>query len=111
VLVALTFEQNCLAEKIAKRVGMGKGAVQSCKKRSIDMILSGHHFLPSERKKRKDSVKKPAEAAVNEWCHSNESSNLDTDSYLVSSYQSERRCNWNNGSLPCVARVKSRDTV
>jgi hypothetical protein len=62
VLVTLTFEKNCSAENIAKRVGMGKGAVQNCKKRSIDMILSGHHFLPSEREKRKDSVKEPAEA-------------------------------------------------
>jgi hypothetical protein len=62
---------------------MNKGAIQHYKKKLIDMISSGQHSLPSERRKRKYSVKEPAEAAVNEWCHSNESSNLDTDSYRV----------------------------
>jgi hypothetical protein len=58
--------------KIVERVGMGKSAVQKCKKRSSAKISNGQHFFPSERKKRKDSVKEPAEAAVNVCYHSNE---------------------------------------
>jgi hypothetical protein len=57
------------------------GKLTRLKNKGLEMIASRVHFAPTERKTRNDAYREEAACCVSDFCHSDESSRLDTESY------------------------------
>ena len=74
-------DEKVVIQKVANRLGMSWKKVSSCSGTASLLIHSGEKYSPFKRKQRSDCSREAAYAAVHEFCHCNESSNLDTESY------------------------------
>jgi hypothetical protein len=85
ILVAATFgpEKYVSLFQIADSFGVSRQIVDKCKERGVDMRATGAAFKPAKRQQRSDCIRAAAKMAVHEFCHSEEGSNVDTESYRI----------------------------
>jgi hypothetical protein len=85
ILVAATFcpEKTVSVFQIADSFGVSRQTVEKCKERGAEMQVTGTAFKPADRKQRADCIRPEATMAVHEFCHSEEGSNVDTESYRI----------------------------
>jgi hypothetical protein len=82
VLVACSFG-NINAASVANRLGTNRSIVQECKDRGQYLRDNDQRFEPAERQQRSDCYRDAATESVHAFCHSEEGSRLDTQSYRV----------------------------
>jgi hypothetical protein len=68
-------------QNVAIRLGTNWRKANACSLRASQFLRSGEKYCPSKNKQRSDCSREAAYIAVHEFCHCNESSNLDTESY------------------------------
>ena len=85
ILVAATFgpEKKVSLFQIADSFGVSRQIVDKCNVRVAAMRATGAAFKPAERQQRSDCIRAAAKMAVHEFCHSEEGSNVDTESYRI----------------------------
>jgi hypothetical protein len=84
VLIAATFgATDESVTKVAGRLNQRVQTVKSMAKNGREMKVDKKCYVTRTRKKRFDNVQDPASLAVFRFCHSEESSKLDTESYRV----------------------------
>jgi hypothetical protein len=84
VLTASTFgatEESVI--RVADRLSQRPNTVKTMSNYARTMKVNGKRYTTRTRKKRFDNVQDPAALAVYRFCHSEESSKLDTESYRV----------------------------
>jgi hypothetical protein len=74
-------EEKVVVQKVAERLGTNWRKVNACSEKASLLIGSGQNYIPFKRKRRSDYAREAAYAAITEFCHCNDSSNLDTESY------------------------------
>jgi hypothetical protein len=72
---------STIASRFGYAGGNGRDRVKDCRKKGKMMIQEGLRFVPSERTQRKDAYRSIAIACVDDYCHSEEGSRVDTNSY------------------------------
>jgi hypothetical protein len=85
ILVAATFGpvKKVSLFQIADSFGVSRQTVDKCKERGAEMQATGAACKPAARQQRLDCIRAAAKIAVHELCHSNEGSNVDTESYRI----------------------------
>jgi hypothetical protein len=80
---ALPGEEASLRNIASRILGIDEasGKLTRHKNKALEMIASQASFSPKERKTRADSYREEAACCVSDFCHSEESSRLDTESY------------------------------
>jgi hypothetical protein len=81
---ALPEEEETSLRNIASRIlgtADASGKLTRHKNKALEMIASHTSFSPKERKTRADAYKEEAACCVSDFCHPEESSRLDTESY------------------------------
>lgn len=85
VLVASTFTltDNDPKSAVAKQLGARPNSILEAFARAKTMIASRLPYARKERKQRSDCYRDAARACIHDFCHSEEGSNVDTESYRV----------------------------
>jgi hypothetical protein len=83
ILVAATFgpENKVSLFQIADYFGVSRPLVNTFKARGVEMRVTSAAFKPAERQQRSDCIRAAAKMTVHESCHSEEGSNVETESY------------------------------
>ena len=85
ILVASTFELDYSTSKsrVASALGLNRDAISKAYERAQEMISNRLPFIPKVRKTRSDCYRDAARACIHKFCHLEEASNVDTESYRV----------------------------
>jgi hypothetical protein len=74
-------DKKVAIQKVANRLGTTWQKAKTCSGKASLLIRFGGKYSPFKGKQRSDCSREAAYVAVHEFCHCNESSNLDTESY------------------------------